>query len=75
MIEIYGLGIRRLAYEPVAAVGLVVDLVAGDATRHPGQDAGKAVIGGVSLPRLAVAPGMPAAAMVLAFLKTFPAAN
>jgi hypothetical protein len=75
MIEIHGLGIRRLPYEPVAAVGLVVDLVAGDATRHPGQDAGKAVIDGVSLPRLAVAPGMPAAAMVLAFLKTLPAAN
>jgi len=75
MIEICGLGIRRLPYEPMAAVGLVVDLAAGDAARHPGQDAGKAVIDGVSLPRLAVAPGMPAAAMVLAFLKTLPAAN
>ena len=75
MIEICGLGIRRLPYEPVAAVGLVVDLAAGDAARHPGQGAGKAVIDGISLPRLAVAPGMPAAAMVLAFLKTLPAAN
>jgi serine kinase of HPr protein (carbohydrate metabolism regulator) len=75
MIEVHGLGIRRLSYEPVAAVGLVVDLAAGDASRHPGQDAAKAVIDGVSLPRLAVAPGMPAAAMVLAFLQTLPAAN
>jgi serine kinase of HPr protein (carbohydrate metabolism regulator) len=75
MIEICGLGLRRLPYEPMAAVGLVVDLAAGDATRHPGQDAGKAVIDGVSLPRLAVAPGIPAVAMVLAFLKTLPAAN
>ena len=31
MIEIRGLGIRRLPYEAVAVVGLVVDLAAGDA--------------------------------------------
>ena len=75
MLEIRGLGIRRLPYEPVAAVALVVDLAAEDAARHPGQEAGKTVIGGVSLPRLAVAPGMPALAMVLAFLKSSPAGN
>ena len=60
MIEIRGLGIRRLAYEPVAAVGLVVDLAAEDATRHLGREASKTIIAGVSLPRLAVAAGMPA---------------
>jgi len=75
ILEIRGLGIRRLPYEPVAAVGLVVDLAAEDAARQPGQEAGKAVIGGVSLPRLAIAPGMPALAMVLALLKTSPAGN
>jgi serine kinase of HPr protein (carbohydrate metabolism regulator) len=75
MLEIRGLGIRRLPYEPVAAVGLVVDLAAEDAARQPGQEAGKAVIDGVSLPRLAVAPGMPALAMLLALLKTSPAGN
>ena len=75
MLEIRGLGIRRLPYEAVAAVGLVVDLAAEDAARQPGQEAGKAVIGGVSLPRLAVAPGMPALAMLLALLKTSPAGN
>ena len=58
LIEIRGLGIRRLAFEPVAAVGLVVDLAAEDAARHPGPEAGKTVIAGVSLPRLAVAAGM-----------------
>lgn len=73
MIEIRGLGIRRLPFEPVAAVGLVVDLAAEDATRHPSQDATKTAIGGVSLPRLAVAAGMPALGLVLAFLKTAPA--
>jgi HPr kinase/phosphorylase len=75
MLEIRGLGIRRLAYEPVAAVGLVVDLAAEDAARHPDQEAGKTVIGGVSLPRLAIAPGLPALPIVLAFLKAPPAGN
>ena len=75
MLEIRGLGIRRLAYEGVAAVGLVVDLAAGDATRHPAQEAGKTVISGVTLPRLAVAAGMPALPILLAFLKASPAGN
>src|SRR5450631_1054597 len=75
MLEIRGLGIKRLAYEGVAAVGLVVDLAAEDAARQPGQEAGKAVIGGVSLPRLAIAPGTPSLTMLLALLKTSPAGN
>jgi HPr kinase/phosphorylase len=74
LLEIRGLGIRRLPYEPLAVVALVVDLAAADATRLPGQEAGKTVIGGVSLPRLAVAPGMPALPMVLAYLRA-PTAN
>ncbi|HEY1473211.1 MAG TPA: serine kinase [Pseudolabrys sp.] len=72
MIEIRGLGIRRLPYEPVAAVALVVDLAADDAIRHP-QVTVKTTIGGVCLPRLAVGPGMPALPMLLAFLNTLPA--
>jgi len=75
MLEIRGLGIRRLPYETVAAVGLVVDLAAEEATRHPAQEAGKTVIGEVSLPRLAIAPGMPALPILLAFLKAPPAGN
>ena len=35
LIEIRGLGIRRLPFEPVAVVGLVVDLGAADAERLP----------------------------------------
>ena len=35
MIEIRGLGIRKVAAEPAAVVGLVVDLDAADAARHP----------------------------------------
>ncbi len=69
LLEIRGLGIRRLPYEPVAVVGLVVDLAAADAARHP-QEEGKAVIERLSLPRLVVAPGIPALSMVLAYLKS-----
>jgi len=73
MLEIRGLGIKHLTYEGVAAVGLVVDLAAADATRHPAEGAGNTVISGVILQRLAVAAGMPAQALVLAFLKASPA--
>jgi serine kinase of HPr protein (carbohydrate metabolism regulator) len=69
MLEIRGLGIRRLAYEPFAVVGLVVDLAAQDAARHPSPEAGQTAIDRVCLPRLAVAAGMPAQSMVLAVLK------
>src|SRR5690348_16342941 len=37
LIEVHGLGVRRLPYEPVAVVGLVVDLAAGDGARLPAQ--------------------------------------
>ena len=73
MLEIRGLGIRRLPFEAMAAVGLVVDLAAEDAARLPGRDAEKAAIGGVSLPRLAVAAGMPPLPLLTAFLGTVPA--
>ena len=73
LIEVRGLGIRRLPYEPVAAVGLVIDLAASDADRLPAHDAGETIIEGVKLPRLAVAPGAPALSLVLAFRATAPA--
>jgi HPr kinase/phosphorylase len=73
MLEIRGLGIRLLPYEVVAAVGLVVDLAATDASRHPGPEAEKTVIDGITLPRLAVAPGAAALAIFLGFLKASPA--
>jgi HPr kinase/phosphorylase len=70
MIEIYGMGIRQLPYEPVAMVGLVVDLNAADADRIPPAEAGKTTISGITLPRLSVAAGMDALPLVLAFLRT-----
>jgi serine kinase of HPr protein (carbohydrate metabolism regulator) len=70
MIEIYGVGVRQLPWEPVAAVGLVVDLAAPDADRMPPDEAGNTVISGVTLPRLSVAGGMAALPLVLAFMRT-----
>lgn len=75
LLEIRGLGIRRLPYEAVATVGLVVDLGAADAERYPPSEAGTTSIAGVFLPRLTAAPGAPALGSVLAYLRTTPAAN
>jgi len=67
LIEVRGLGIRRLDHEPVAVVGLVVDLAAHDAERLPGG--AETVICGISLPRLAVAGGAEACYPLLARLR------
>ena len=75
LIEIRGLGIRKVAFEPVAAVGLVVDLAAADAARLPAADAAQTAIHDISLPRLAVAPEAPALGTLLAFLNSNPVAN
>jgi serine kinase of HPr protein (carbohydrate metabolism regulator) len=71
-VEIRGSGIQKRAFEAVAAVGLVVDLAAEDATRLPEKPALEAVIEGVRLPRLAVAAGHEALPLVLAVLHTLP---
>jgi HPr kinase/phosphorylase len=68
LIEVRGLGIRRLEHEPMAVVGLVVDLAAEDAERLPA--AGETVLLGVPLRRLAVASGADALAPVLALLRS-----
>jgi serine kinase of HPr protein (carbohydrate metabolism regulator) len=70
IIEINGLGIRRLPFEPLAAVGLVVDLAAEDADRIPATTAETATISGIVLARLAIAAGMDGLALVLAALRT-----
>jgi serine kinase of HPr protein (carbohydrate metabolism regulator) len=72
LIEVHGLGIRRLACEPVAVVGLVVDLAAADGERLPSPTSQKATIDGIELARLAVAPGADPLPLVLAALSTQP---
>ena len=66
LIEIRGLGIRRLEHEPVASVGMVVDLAAADAERLP--EIAETVIHGIRLPRLAVAAAAGPLPAVLAAL-------
>jgi serine kinase of HPr protein (carbohydrate metabolism regulator) len=70
LIEIRGLGIRRLPHEAMAVVGLVVDLAAADAARLPAREAANASIAGVAVPRLAVAGDMPALPLILASART-----
>jgi HPr kinase/phosphorylase len=69
MVEIHGLGIRQIEFEPVGVVGLVVDLAAVDAARNPNAQAGNITIDGISLPRLPVAAGMMPRPLVLAALR------
>jgi serine kinase of HPr protein (carbohydrate metabolism regulator) len=75
LIEMRGLGIRRLEYEPLAVVGLIVDLAAADSERLPQPGADRAKIEGVTLPRLPVAPGANALQITRAFLGTAAAAG
>ncbi|MFL6799688.1 MAG: HPr kinase/phosphorylase [Xanthobacteraceae bacterium] len=68
LIEVRGVGIRRFEYEPVAAVGRVVDLAAADAQRLPEDD--ETEVAGISLPRLAVAAGVdPLPALLVALAR------
>jgi HPr kinase/phosphorylase len=70
LIEIRGLGIRRVPFEPVAAAALVADLGAEDAERLPDASARSVTIAGIALPRRAVAPGVDALAILIAALRT-----
>jgi len=72
LIEVHGLGIRRVPYEPVAVVGLVVDLAAPDAERLPPTATERVTIEGVALARLAVAAGADPLPLVLAGMTSDP---
>jgi len=68
LLEIRGLGIRRLPYEPVAVVSHVVDLAAPDAARLPEDH--KTAVCGIMLPRIAVSSTADPLTLVLAALLT-----
>lgn len=68
LIEVRGLGLMRLAHEPSAVVGLIVDLAAADAERLPEPAARQADIEGIALPRLAVASADAALPTVRAYM-------
>jgi serine kinase of HPr protein (carbohydrate metabolism regulator) len=69
LIELRGIGIARMPFEPVAVAHVVVDLDAGDAQRLPQSTDLATSIAGVTLARLPVAPGPAAAVRLLAFLR------
>lgn len=70
LIEVRGLGIRKLPYEPVAVAGLLVDLGQPDAERLPNPDRHAPAISGLTLPYLAVATGSDPLPPVLAHYGT-----
>ena len=75
LIEVRGLGIRRIDHAASALVGLVVDLDAPDAARLPEARSLRTVIEGVELPRLPVGTGYTALPLVIAALTTSEAAT
>lgn len=66
LIELRGVGIVRRDHEACAVVGLVVDLATADAERLP--ENGEAIVEGIPIPRLAVAPAVGALPLVLAVI-------
>jgi HPr kinase/phosphorylase len=70
LIEIRGLGIRRIDHADEAIVGLVVDLVAADAERLPPPEAQFVGIYGVSIPRIGVGAGYSPLPLIAAALTT-----
>jgi HPr kinase/phosphorylase len=68
LIEVRGVGLMRLPHEASAVVGLVVDLAAADARRLPEAASRRTEIGGIELPRLAVASGAAALPALLAYI-------
>jgi HPr kinase/phosphorylase len=73
LIEVRGLGIRRLGHEPVAVVGLVVDLGVMEAERLPAAAEQEVEVAGIILPRLPIGSGFDPLLAVLARLLTLPA--
>jgi len=69
LLELRGLGIRRLPHEPVAAVGVVLTLGAGAAPRLPDHPA-TVRLDGVELPHLACPPGAAAFPLLWGWLRT-----
>ena len=70
LIEVRGLGIRRVPYEPLAMVARVMDLAAADTERMPSSESAMTEVAGIALPRLAVAAGKDPFPLLIAALQT-----
>ncbi|MGJ4890961.1 HPr kinase/phosphorylase [Bradyrhizobium sp. HKCCYLRH3099] len=70
LIEIRGLGIRGCDHVSEAKLGLVVDLMAGDAARLPNAETLRIALNGIELPRVPVGAGFEPFPLVAAALIT-----
>ncbi|QUS38196.1 serine kinase [Tardiphaga alba] len=70
LLEIRGLGIRRLDCATAAIVGLVVDLDAPDAARLPDAEALQIELHGIRLPRIPVESSFNPLPLIVAHLTT-----
>ncbi len=70
LLEVRGLGLRRVAHEAPAQVGWVVDLAASGAERLPLQADRITTIAGVPLPRIAIHACTDPAPVLVAALRT-----
>jgi serine kinase of HPr protein (carbohydrate metabolism regulator) len=68
LIEVRGLGIRRVPYEPLAVVGLLVELGRSEVERLPVARPGR--IEAIELPQLSVAAGTDPLPLILAYRQT-----
>jgi HPr kinase/phosphorylase len=66
LLEVRGLGIQQLPYEPMALISWVIDLNAMESPRMPDAAKAQTAVAGVTLPRLAVARGCDPVPLVLA---------
>lgn len=66
LLEVRGFGIAQLPYEPMAVVSWVVDLDVAAPMRMPDEAASHAIVAGLRIRRLSVAPHCDPVAMVLA---------
>lgn len=70
LIEVRGIGIRRLPHRAEAVIGLVIDLAAPDGARLPQPEALRTELDGVIVPRLPIAPGADPLLPAIGFLTT-----
>ena len=75
LIEVRGLGVRRVPHEPLAVVGLLVELGEAAAERLPEPARMQAELAGIRLPRLAVAAADEALPSILAMLQSIPSTD
>lgn len=69
LMEVRGLGIRRIPHRPSVALRHVVDLMAPDAARMPEPGAVREVLQGIEISRIAL-PATASAALIIACILT-----